>query len=111
MLYNGLDVHQTAGYIKLSAVTYVTRFLATHGWDTDAKTIPYDIAPIPSSTTDQLQKTLGPKEGTKEHQQLQDEVGFSYRQVLGELMYSYTLVRCDIGYAVTFLARLSLIHI
>ena len=67
MLYNGQDVHQTAGYIKLSAVTYISRFLSTHGWDTDAKSIPHDIAPLPSSTTDNLQKVLGPKDGTKEH--------------------------------------------
>ena len=48
---------------------------------------------------------LGPREGTKEHQQLKDEIFFSYWQVLGELMYAYTLIRCNIGYAVTFLAH------
>ena len=31
-------------------------------------------------------------------------MGFSYRQLLGELMCAYILVRCDIAYAVTFLA-------
>ena len=66
MLYNGLDIHQTADYIKLSAVTYISRFLATHGWDTDSKTIPHDIAPLPPSTVDNLQKVLGPEEGTKD---------------------------------------------
>jgi hypothetical protein len=33
--------------------------------------------------------------------------GFSYQQVLGELIYAYVIGRLDIGYAVTFLARFS----
>jgi hypothetical protein len=34
-------------------------------------------------------------------------MGFSYRSVLGELIYAYTVCRLDIGYAVTKLARYS----
>jgi hypothetical protein len=32
--YNGLDVHQTRSYIKLSCDTYIQRLLSTHGWET-----------------------------------------------------------------------------
>jgi hypothetical protein len=32
--YNGLDVHRTRRYIKLSCETYVQRLLCTHGWET-----------------------------------------------------------------------------
>ena len=46
MLYNGQDVHQTADYIKLSAVSYISRFLTTHGWDTDTKSIPHKTGHI-----------------------------------------------------------------
>ena len=64
-----------------------------------------NMAPISPSKCNSMQLSIGPKEGTKEHQELADEVGYSYRQVLGELMYAYVIARCDIGYAVTFLAR------
>ena len=83
--------------------------LQTHGWllpgnhETDIAT----KAPLSSTACQSLQLEHGPTEGTKEHKALQEEMGFSYRQVLGELMYAYVICRCDIGYAVTFLARYS----
>jgi hypothetical protein len=55
----------------------------------------------------QLLTLEGPKEGTKEHADLESQVGFSYRQVLGELMYAFIVCRLDIGYAVTLLSRMS----
>jgi hypothetical protein len=47
----------------------------------------------------------GPSEGTPEHKDLERKAGFSYRQVLGELIYAYVVCRVDIGYAATFLSR------
>jgi hypothetical protein len=38
---------------------------------------------------------------------LESEVGYSYRQVLGEIVYAYVVCRLDIGYAATFLSRFS----
>jgi hypothetical protein len=55
----------------------------------------------------QLLTLEGPKEGTKEHHDLEHQIGFSYRQVLGELMYAFVVCRLDIGYAVTLLSRMS----
>jgi hypothetical protein len=49
----------------------------------------------------------GPTEGTSEHRQLEKDVGFSYRQVLGELIHAYVICRLDIGFAVTSLSRFS----
>ena len=57
------------------------------------------------ASAEKLQTELGPEEGTAEHKALEREAGFSFRQVLGELMYAYVIARCDIGYAVTFMAR------
>ena len=39
----------------------------------------------------------GPHEGTSEHAILEKKLGFSYRSVLGELMYAYVTCRPDIG--------------
>jgi hypothetical protein len=44
-------------------------------------------------------------EDTSEHQVIEQDVGFGYRQVLGELIYAYVVVRVDIGFAVALLSR------
>jgi hypothetical protein len=42
-----------------------------------------------------------------EHTKLEADKGFSYRTLLGELIYAYVICCLDIGFAVTFLARCS----
>ena len=49
----------------------------------------------------------GPPEKSPEGKQLAIDNGFSYRNVLGKLIYAYVICRLDIGYAVCFLARFS----
>jgi hypothetical protein len=50
-----------------------------------------------------LQLLQGPVEGTKERSVPQATMGFSYQQVLGELIYGNLV--CCLGFAVTFLAH------
>jgi hypothetical protein len=83
--------------------------MRTHGWDdegpnvqTRAKQIPMDPDCIPH-----LYKECGPSEGTLEHAELAQKQGFSYRTVLGELLYAYIVCRPDIGYAITTLSKFS----
>jgi hypothetical protein len=45
-----------------------------------------------------LKLLQGSVEGTKDHSVL--SVGFSYQQVLGELIYPYVVCQLDIGFAV-----------
>ena len=52
-------------------------------------------------------KSEGPKEGTEEHVQMENQAGFGYRTLLGELMFCYISCRCDIGYAITLLSKFS----
>jgi hypothetical protein len=47
----------------------------------------------------------GSVEGTKERLVPQATMGFSYQQVLGELIYGYVICCLDNGFAVTFLAH------
>ena len=107
--YNGVDIAQTRDYIKLSCATYIDRVLQTHGWDKPAprESDRHDQVPLSPDASTKLQALSGPIEGTPEFDVLRDEVGFSYRQVLGELIYAYVVCRLDIGYAVTLLARFS----
>ena len=108
--FNGVDVEQTRDYIKISCTSYIERLLKSHGWDTGPPNeSPYraHIEPLSPSITQQLDTDIGPLENTPESAVLATKMSFSYRSVLGELMYAYVVCRMDIGYAVTKLARYS----
>jgi hypothetical protein len=108
--YNGLDVHQTSHYIKLSCEVYLNRILQTHGWDTAAarESDRHDCVPLSADAMSSLALLSGPEESHPDHAALERRLGFGYRQVLGELTYAYVICRLDIGFAVTFLARFAL---
>jgi hypothetical protein len=107
--YNGLDVHQTRHYIKLSCETYIQRVLQTHGWETPGpkESDRPDSVPLHPDVASKIALLSGPAEGSTEFSVLAAEMKFGYRQLLGELIYAYILVRVDIGFAVCFLARFS----
>jgi hypothetical protein len=107
--YNGVDVHQTQDYVKLSCESYIDRVLQTHGWATPEHHTSdrHDQVPLSASLVTNLGTSKGPAEGTLQYREIASLAGFSYRQVLGELIYAYVVGRLDIGYAVTFLARFS----
>ena len=106
--YNGIDIFQTKDYIKVGAESYIDRMLQTHGWDAPGKH-ESDPNPVPlrDSSVNRLMNLQGPPEKSPEAKQLAIDNGFSYRNVLGELIYAYVICRLDIGYAVCFLARFS----
>ena len=108
MRYNSLDVHQMHDYVKLSCETYIDRVLQMHGWETPGahESNCHDLVLItPDASNALMQLAPGPAEDTLEHGALEQEVGFSYRQVLGELIYTYVVVRIDIGFTVALLSR------
>ena len=64
--------------------------------------------PMPTDSIEKIYKNSGPKEGTAAHHKtLEEKVGFSYRTVLGELMYAMMTCRPDIAYSVTTLSKFS----
>ena len=105
--FNGADVFQTQDYIKLGCETYIDRMLQTHGWDSPSHSDAANTVPIKPEITDKLMRLEGPKEGTQEAKELIRKHGFSYRNLLGELVYAYVVCRVDIGFAVCFLSRFS----
>jgi len=104
--YNGLDVYQTRDYVKLGCDTYISRLLQTHGWEAPVASAPdKDGPPITDAIVKSLSLLDAPAEGTSGHKTIEESAGFSYRQLLGALMYAYVVARPDIGYAICFLAR------
>ena len=66
------------------------------------------LSPLPTDCIEQkMYSEEGVSEGTFAHLVLEKAKGFSYQQLLGELMYSYITCRPDIGYAVTTLSNCS----
>ena len=81
------------------------RVLKSHAWEKKSKSSRRHTSPHPKNAIQEMYETTGPSEETKEHQQLVDDFHFSFRSLLGELMYAYVTCRPDIGYAVTTLSK------
>ena len=105
--YNGIDVFQTRDYVKLSAESYIDRMLQTHGWDSTKQQDDSKIVPLVPASVTELQTLKGPPEKSVEATEIANRCGFSYRNILGELICACVICRLDIGCAVCFLARFS----
>eukprot|EP00980_Cylindrotheca_fusiformis_P025376 scaffold13535_cov117-Cylindrotheca_fusiformis.AAC.2 len=106
--FNGVDVHQYNDRIVISVANYIDRILRSHGWETASPNESESGAiPIPADSLTQLYSVTGPLEGSSEHDALTTKSGFSYRTLLGELMFAYITCRLDIGFSVITLSKFS----
>ncbi|KAI2490688.1 Reverse transcriptase (RNA-dependent DNA polymerase) [Fragilaria crotonensis] len=109
--FNGVDIAQRDRYIKITCESYIDKLLAHYGWSSSGsrETDEKPIEPLAASTTQQMfdDYITAPRDGTPEYCDIETAAGFSYRSVLGALIYAYVVARPDIGYAVTTLARFS----
>jgi hypothetical protein len=107
--FNGIDVKQTTDYIQISCSNYIDRIMTSHGWEKERNMQPSSkpTAPLSTETLSQINNHEGFLEGTKEHADLEAKAGFSYRTLLGEMMYAYVSCRPDIGYAITLMSKYS----
>ena len=66
--YNGVDIHQTRDYIKLSCGDYLRRVLQMHGWEslTANESDHHDMVPMSSDSSKQLAELSGPSKGMPE---------------------------------------------
>ena len=85
--------------------SYLDRMLQTHGWDSPSVKDSPRSTPITSDTVNRLMSLEGPPEKSAEAKEIAKKYGFSYRNLLGELIYAYVICRLDIGFAVCFLSR------
>ena len=108
--YNGITIMQSRDSITLSCPQYIDHVLKTHGWSAPNANEHLSSKPTPmaNNVLPQLYKEVGPSEGMVEHAKLASDQGFSFRMVLGELLYAYITCRPDIGYAITMLSKFSL---
>ena len=112
--FNGVDVNKFQEYIEIACPDYIDRVIRSHGWENDfniGKQGDRPSSPLPEVCIHKMYESFlgtgtgGPAEGTKEHHKLETDMGFSYRTLLGELMYAYVSCRLDIAYAITTLSK------
>ena len=75
--FNGLDIHQTRDYIKISCKLYIDKILSHHRWE-NKKVANH---PVPMRNDAAYHATLElatPTETKKEQQDLEKAMGFSY---------------------------------
>ena len=95
-------------YIRLHCVQYIDRILQSHGWAAPGhhESDRHDKPPLSKDAVDKLEQLdAGPIEGTPAHHALQSKMGFSFCQVMGELIFAMVVCRFDIGYALSYLSR------
>ena len=107
--YNGIDVFQSRDSVIVSCESYLDRLFQTHGWEHPKfpEKEPTKAVPLNPASAAKLMQLEGPPEKSVEAKQLAQRHGFSYRNVLGELIYAYVICRLDIGYSICMLARFS----
>ncbi len=104
--FNGVDIEQTRHYVKVHCVKYLERIVTHHGWTNEKAA----NLPLPMKTDTAYQATLQLADGPddpKDRQILEDTMGFSYRQCIGELIFALTICRIDISIAVITLSQYS----
>jgi hypothetical protein len=79
--------------------------LKTHGWDTPIDDTSAPREPLPPNSHIALYNTVGPPEGSKEADSLAAEFGYTYRGLLGKLMFPYVTSQVDIGLAINVLSK------
>jgi hypothetical protein len=104
--FNGIDILQARDFVKISCETYIDKIVSHHGWQ-------HKVAfnqPIPmradSESLRKLKLSKGPDDPADAHQ-LEADMGFSYRQAIGELIFTMTVGHIDISYPIIKLSQYS----
>jgi hypothetical protein len=109
MRYNGVDITQSADFIKIHNETYINKIIEGHAW---MKTEEHHTAnkPIPMHSDNKyihsIEEAILP-ETEEEKRQIQHKMGFNYRQAIGELIYAMVTCRPDISYPLIKLSQYS----
>ena len=105
--FNGVDVEQTRYYIKLSNAVYIRKILKNHPWINDEK--PAGDFPLPMKADNDYVRRLEIAEPLLENERIayENELGFSYRQGIGEIIYALVTCRPDISFAAIKLSQYS----
>ena len=105
-LYNGVNVTQTTDYVKIHSTTYLNKILNDREWINDKIKTHQNPIPMREDATylNILDNAKGP-EDEDEKEKLEQEMGFSYRSALGEILFAMITTRPDISFPVIKLRK------
>ena len=105
--FNGMDIEQTRHYIKLSNALYINKILKNHQWINDEK--PSAMFPIPMKSDSAYLHSIETAEPFRPDERIkyESEMGFSYRQAIGEIIYALVTCRPDISFSAIKLSQYS----
>jgi len=106
--FNGIDIMQSKHYIKLYNKTYITKVSSHHDWLHDEVHHMYEF-PLPMNPDNDYKRKLETSEPLTEEElkKYEKQMGFGYRQAIGELVYAMVTCRPDISFPVIKLAQYS----
>ena len=106
--FNGVDILQSRNFIRLSNETYLRKIFLHHLWLRDEHPLTKN-KPIPMSDSATYQRKLEEAEplSPEELEIIEKEMGFTYRQAIGELIYALVTCRPDISFACIKLSQFS----
>jgi hypothetical protein len=107
--YNGVDITQSADYIKIHNETYINKIIEGHTWmKTEDKHVA--MKPILMHSDNKYIHSLEQAQipTTEEEKRIiQNCMGFNYRQAIGKLIYAMVTCRPDISYPLIKLSQYS----
>ena len=103
--YNGCEIDQRNEYIAIRVHKYILKLVESYGWTQENfSTTPK--APLSETIVKEIVEAgKGPVAKSPEGVKLQNEMGFSYRALLGGLIFACVVVRLDISYSLSLLSR------
>jgi deoxyuridine 5'-triphosphate nucleotidohydrolase len=106
--FNGVDVTQSRNFVRLSNATYLRKIFLHHTWLKDEHPLTKN-RPIPMSDSASYQRKLEDAIPLtpEELDSVEKEMGFTYRQAIGELIYALVTCRPDISFACIKLSQFS----
>jgi deoxyuridine 5'-triphosphate nucleotidohydrolase len=105
--YNGVDISQTRHYIKLSNQTYLDKIAKNHPWLKDLPKLAIPPTPMIEDSQYQTQLETAIPFNDKERTTYEQNIGFTYRQAIGEIIYAVVTCRPDIAFACLKLSQYS----
>ena len=94
--FNGIDVHQTRHYVKLTCEKYLYKMVKSH--EDLLKQVPSHPVPFPAdSAYIKTLETATPPDTIPGKLLLKEEMGFNYRQIIGEIIYPMMKCRPEIA--------------
>ena len=102
--FNGTDIQQSRNFVKISNKTYIEKIMKGKNINTQQAEFPLPMNPDPKYQ-ERLETTTPATDDEILH--LEQEFKFTYRQIIGELLYAMVTCRPDISYPLIKLSQYS----